>query len=931
MGNNIPTSRTTKSQSFNAKSSSNSSKRINSFPIPSTKTSFKSQNKFKDNNTMSTTTTTTATTASIAKSASKINDKNEIAFINEAIHNQPLFRKVDGEYIKTVLTKQFMKINVKAGVTLFNEHSDINYAFLIYKGTLTIQQRNNNNNSSNSNTNKSSGEWLFINEIASLITSYDYNIINDNNSGECIVFSLHADAISDTIAYVRKKNKEHFNAFVNQYYPNLNPYDLIRKNIISECFTLYKYNTNEYINYGDNLYLIYSGVVGELHSGEESKNLRKGDIIGHSELILQQHNPFATTSNDISLKAKEQTEIIAIPYKKLPRYLPKDALGNCIAYFMLSLCFTTSETVSAIDDSTIAKIFPLFNFHFYKTNETIYEKGECLNEVVIAIIEGNIFKKKSDRYEGIRCSLLYEKELISNEHSVLVLEDLLAYPDCLIMSADMNQIKSVLKGQSIRDLLSKNYKKKACQFILEDLMKRCGCYSSLNKQKLSEIEKYISIEKYDNKVTILSQGDKNIDKFYIIKSGYVGIYVNNMFIRNLGPSSPFGFKAFLNGNNARTATVISLDHVELFAIAMKQFNMLFMSETNSPVMNYFKHRNLLEDNTITLNDLENIRLLGKGSFGFVNLVRHKKTKFLYAIKAIPLIKVIYSELYEVITNERNVVRVIDHNFLMKNVISLKNNEYVFIINEYIKGKVLSQIIKDNNVFPKSQSQFYIASLLLAVACMHSNHFIHRDIKPENIMLCTDGYVKLIDYGTVKETSTREGTTNTIIGTPYYMAPEVVKGNSYTYAIDYWSIGVCLYEFTFGKVPFGAEYKDPLEIYKKILNNDNVSYPSGYNVKENNDVVSLINSMLNKKKEKRLYGKDVMSHIFFEGFNWNALETLTMQAPIKLSRSDYDDINDKPTNYLNVLKTQMSNENVDKGNKELMSFDYERGQKWLKEF
>ena len=149
--------------------------------------------------------------------------------------------------------------------------------------------------------------------------------------------------------------------------------------------------------------------------------------------------------------------------------------------------------------------------------------------------------------------------------------------------------------------------------------------------------------------------------------------------------------------------------------------------------------------------------------------------------------------------------------------------------------------------------------------------------------------------------------------------------------DYWSIGVCLYEFTFGKVPFGAEYKDPLEIYKKILNNDNVSYPSGYNVKENNDVVSLINSMLNKKKEKRLYGKDVMSHIFFEGFNWNALETLTMQAPIKLSRSDYDDINDKPTNYLNVLKTQMSNENVDKGNKELMSFDYERGQKWLKEF
>ena len=913
MGNNIPTSRPTKSQSFNSKSSSNSAKRINSFPIPSKKTSFKSQNKNKE-----------TSSSSIIKNAIKITDKTEMTFIIDAIQNHPLFRKLDVDYIKTVLSKQFMKINIKSNTTLFTEHSDINYAYLIYKGTLAVQINETRNE------NKSSGEWLFVNEIASLNWCYEYNIVNEINNGECIVFTIHADAISDAIAYVRKKNKEHFTMFVNQYFPNLNPYDLIRKNMISECFVLYKYNTDEFINYCDNLYLIYSGVVSERHSGEESKNLRKGDIIGHSELILQQHNPFANTTNDISLKVKEPSEIIAIPYKKLPRYLPKDSLGNCIAYFMLSLCFIRSETVSAIDDTTIAKIFPLFTFHFHKSNEVVYEKGECLHEVVIVILEGNIFKKKSDRYEGIRCSLLYEKELILNEHSVLILEDLLAYPDCLIMKADMNQIKSVLKGSSIRDLLSKNYKQKACQFILEDLMKRCGCYSSINKQKLTEIEKYITIEKYENKVTIISQGDKNIEKFYIIKSGYVSIYVNNVFIRNLGPSSPFGFKAFLNGNNARTATVISLDHVELFAISMKQFNTLFMSEPNSQIMNYFRNRNLLEDNTITLNDLENIRLLGKGSFGFVNLVRHKKTKYLYAIKAIPLIKVIYSELYEVITNERNVVRIIDHNFLMKNVISLKNNEYVFIINEYIKGKVLSQIIKENNLFQKSQSQFYIASLLLAVACMHSNHFIHRDIKPENIMISSDGYIKLIDYGTVKETSTREGTTNTIIGTPYYMAPEVVKGNSYTYAVDYWSIGVCLYEFTFGKVPFGAEYKDPVEIYKKILSNDTVSYPSGFNVKENNDLVSLINSMLNKKKEKRLYGKDVMSHIFFEGFNWKALENLSMQAPIKLSRSDYDDNNDKPSNYLNVLKSQMLNEQVDKG-KELMSFDYERGQKWLKEF
>ena len=111
--------------------------------------------------------------------------------------------------------------------------------------------------------------------------------------------------------------------------------------------------------------------------------------------------------------------------------------------------------------------------------------------------------------------------------------------------------------------------------------------------------------------------------------------------------------------------------------------------------------------------------------------------------------------------------------------------------DYIKGKELFDVIRDIGLLNKSQTQFYGGSMMLAVQYLHERKFIFRDIKPENIMVLDNGFIKLIDFGTAKEITDR---TKTIIGTPHYMAPEVILGEGYTFKVDYWSIGICMYEF-----------------------------------------------------------------------------------------------------------------------------------------
>ena len=134
--------------------------------------------------------------------------------------------------------------------------------------------------------------------------------------------------------------------------------------------------------------------------------------------------------------------------------------------------------------------------------------------------------------------------------------------------------------------------------------------------------------------------------------------------------------------------------------------------------------------------------------------------------------------------------------------------------DYIKGKELFDVIRDIGLLNNNLAQFYIGSIMLAIKYLHEKLFIFRDVMPENILVLENGFIKLNDFGAAKYIQDR---TNSIIGTPQYMAPEVILGDQYSFEVDYWSIGFCLYEFVFGEIPFCQEASQVIEIYYSIIN------------------------------------------------------------------------------------------------------------------
>ena len=192
---------------------------------------------------------------------------------------------------------------------------------------------------------------------------------------------------------------------------------------------------------------------------------------------------------------------------------------------------------------------------------------------------------------------------------------------------------------------------------------------------------------------------------------------------------------------------------------------------------------------------------------------------------------------------------LNHPFVISYYHTFNTKKDILFVLEYIDGKEFYDVIREIGLLNSSQAQFYIAQILLALEYLHNIEVVYRDLKPENVMVDSVGYLKLIDMGTAK---TLEKTdffkTKTIIGTPHYMAPEIISGKGYGFSSDIWSLGVVLFELVCGYFPYeDLDNHDPLEIYNSIMKKE-VSFP-GY-VKDQ-PVKAQIIRFLEKSPELRI--------------------------------------------------------------------------------
>lgn len=291
-----------------------------------------------------------------------------------------------------------------------------------------------------------------------------------------------------------------------------------------------------------------------------------------------------------------------------------------------------------------------------------------------------------------------------------------------------------------------------------------------------------------------------------------------------------------------------------------------------------------ESASLKLNDLRVVGTLGRGTFGHVQLVadKHEQT---YALKAVNKAHVMKHNQIPHILNERAVMLELNHPFIVRLYTTMRDKNFLYFLLEPSLGGELFSLLRQNDRFDNDTSRFYAAIVISVFQYMHSKDILYRDLKPENLLMDSDGYIKVTDFGFAKKTKDR---TYTFCGTPDYLAPEIVASAGHHTGADWWTVGILIYEMLAGFTPF---YDDagPTQMYSKILAGK-LSFPHFVSPAAQNLIASLLQTKPTRRLGVLLGGADVIKkHSWFDGFDWNALHKREIKAPIHINIKDKYDL------------------------------------------
>lgn len=285
-----------------------------------------------------------------------------------------------------------------------------------------------------------------------------------------------------------------------------------------------------------------------------------------------------------------------------------------------------------------------------------------------------------------------------------------------------------------------------------------------------------------------------------------------------------------------------------------------------------------DDGGLSMDQFRLLSVLGRGHFGKVLLGEHTRSGELMAIKCIKKSEVLAREELDSMGTEKRVFQRINaarHPFLVNLVGCFQTPDYICFAMEFAAGGDLLAHIQ-RQVFDERRAVFYAACVVLGLKCLHDNDIVYRDLKLDNLLLDRDGYVKIADFGLCKTGMGYGQRTSTFCGTPEFIAPEVLTESDYTRAVDWWGLGVLIYEMLVGEAPFPGENEE--EVFEAIVHED-VHYPYFISI----SATAIIRKLLQKNPKKRLgAGQDdaaeVMRHVFFRGMDWDALLRRSLQPP-----------------------------------------------------
>ncbi|KAI1889370.1 hypothetical protein AGOR_G00178550 [Albula goreensis] len=305
----------------------------------------------------------------------------------------------------------------------------------------------------------------------------------------------------------------------------------------------------------------------------------------------------------------------------------------------------------------------------------------------------------------------------------------------------------------------------------------------------------------------------------------------------------------------------------------------------------------------SLSDFKCVAVLGRGHFGKVLLSEYKNTGEMFAIKALKKGDIVARDEVDSLMCEKRIFETVNsvrHPFLVNLFACFQTKDHVCFVMEYAAGGDLMMHIHAD-VFSEPRSVFYAACVVLGLQFLHDHKIVYRDLKLDNLLLDTEGYVKIADFGLCKEGMGFRDRTSTFCGTPEFLAPEVLTETSYTRAVDWWGLGVLIFEMLVGESPFPGD--DEEEVFDSIVN-DEVRYPRFLST----EAISIMRMLLRRNPERRLGAgerdaEEVKKHPFFRNVDWSGLLAKKVKPPFVPTirgREDVSNFDNEFTSEVPVL-------------------------------
>ena len=709
-------------------------------------------------------------------------DGKDNDLIENCLLNHPLFCSLEKQ-ARSEVVHQMSQYFVKSGVELFKQGEHPAYFYIISEGECEMRI-----NGKLIQTLKKGSSFGEISLIYNCNRECTIKSIKD-----CYFWTLEKKNFKKIIEHILNINFEENKKNIGDipFFSGFNTEirSKILNNLYKETYLgnkiIFKRNQVPYC-----IYFIKEGKVDVKYNDKIIYTLNKGDYFGELSLLAKSNRVFEHVSKD---KCILFSVPVSFMYEMVGSKYPIELCLNIIKSAFINVPRLSRFNVKFFND-----IFYLFSLDYYEKEEVILRENTKKNEFIIIPIEGYLINSKTGKIICKRGELFLGDSIYNDDNS----------PIEYIVKCCPYSLIAKTKTVYALSTLRCSFKESIDKSSSMQQLKKVNLFKSLNENKLEDIFRKIKFEKISDGQNIITQGEEGT-RFYILKKGLIDVFINDNHYKTVSQNVYFGERS-LFFKEPRTMTCKAKGDCELFYLEKEDFDNVI--EKN--LKEYLKDRLYLQDDSIQLSDLSYYKNLGQGSYGNVSLVKSERNKYFYAIKNISNKQILYSKISKNIELERQILLQIDHPFIVKLIKTFKDDKYIYYLMDYIKGKVLYKVIREIGLLSKSLAQFYIGSIILAVKYLHEKYIIFRDIKPENIIIVENGFIKIIDFSAAKILKDKS---TTIIGTPPYMAPEIILGDEYSFEIDYWSIGVCLYEFVYGDYPFGNDADEVIEIYSAIIN------------------------------------------------------------------------------------------------------------------